>query len=186
MKIYINNFKEGYQNIGIKNEEVDDCLDELANDYRIMERWPHVELEICDKGKKNDFPYFWNNGRILVISERAKNTLVDFFKNESFELLPMFLNDECYYIVHIINVEQTKNHFKENKNHDIQQIFDIEYLKKNNIYDKGIFRVYLTEDEADEEVFITEKFIEMVKNTDLKGASYELIWDSEADYSDFK
>lgn len=98
----------------------------------------------------------------------------------------MFLNDECYYIVHIINVEQTKNHFKENKNHDIQQIFDIEYLKKNNIYDKGIFRVYLTEDEADEEVFITEKFIEMVKNTDLKGASYELIWDSEADYSDFK
>ena len=186
MKIYINDFKEGYQNIAIKNEEIDDCLDELVNDYRIIATWPYVELEIYGKGKKNDFLYFWDKGGILVISERAKNTLIDFFKNESFELLPMYLNNECYYAVHIINVEKTKNEFRENATHDVQQIFDIEYLKKNNVVDKGIFRVYLTDDEANEKVFITEKFVEMVQNTDLKGANYQLFWDSEVDYSDFK
>lgn len=187
MKLYETTCYEGYEDLGLKNEDYDEYIESLANNYSLKNNWPKIELEIVNKGKKSDMPFFWGEMGMMVISEKFKNEMKDFFCDKSFELLPLYLDETVYYIVHVIEVNKVNFKFEKDNKGNYIRIFSSKELIEKNIVDKGLFRVYLKNGEPDETIFITEKFISMLKNTSLKGFKFKVVWDSEVnDYDNNK
>lgn len=186
MKIYNTTCKEGYEDLCIKNYNcINDWTEELKKDYSIKSEWPsRVELEVADRGKKSDIPFLWSIVGALVISAKVKGEMKDFFCNETVELLPMYLGKEIYYLVHIIHVDELDIEFLEDRNGRIQKVFNKKEIEEKKINNRGIFRIFLRKDKPSDTVYITEKFADKVRDLDLKGVKFKVIWDSEEDYSD--
>lgn len=181
MKLYEIKFKEGYRDVILKNYDNDvKYIKMLINDYSIKEQWPKIEIKINHKGKKSDGPFFWSIIGALIISEKAKNELEDFWNNNKFELLPLYLGNEIYYIVHVIELEDVEFDMQEDENGNFINIFNKEELLSKNIIDKGIFRIRLKNGKPDYPILITEKFIEIVENSTLKGFNFEEMWNSSS------
>lgn len=179
MKLYEINFKEGYRDIILKNHADDiKYIKMLINDYSIKKEWPKVEIKINNKGKINDGPFFWSIIGALVISEKAKNQLENFFDNDKFELLPLYLEEEVYYIVHALELQEIEFNIKKDEEGNFTKVFNQKELQSNNIVDKGIFRIRLKNGKPYYPIFITEKFVELIKNSTLKGFNFGEVWDS--------
>lgn len=187
MKIYYLGSKEGYRDITLKDYDKDSDYIEMSEcDYRIKDKWPRIELEIAHKGKKSDIPYFWASGGRLVLSENARNKMRDIFETERIELLPMYLGDEVYYLVHIVKMEDVELKLTMYEGFKFIEEFDERELVEKNIEDKYIFGIYLKENKVDEYTYITEKFIDKVKELGLKGINFKVYWDSEEKNDDVK
>lgn len=179
MKLYGINSKEGYRDIILKNYDEDiKYIEMLINDYIVKEQWPKIEIKINYKGKKSDGPFFWSIMGALVISEKAKDELKHFWNNDKFELLPLYLENEIYYIVHVIELEDLEFDMQEDEEGNLINIFNKEELLSKNIIDKGIFRIRFENGKPDYPIIITEKFVELVKNSTLKGFNFGEVWDS--------
>jgi hypothetical protein len=179
MKLYEIDFKEGYRDVILKNHKEDiKHIKMLINDYSLKEQWPRIEISVSHKGKKNDGPFFWSVVGGVVVSEKAKDELEEFWKNDDFELLPLYLEDEIYYIVHVIRLENLEFDMQENESGDLIDIFNKEELLAKNIIDKGLFRIRFETGKPNYRIYITEKFVELVKNSTLKGFNFGVVWDS--------
>lgn len=178
MKLYEIKFKEGYRDVILKNYDNDvKYIKMLINDYSIKEQWPKIEIKINHKGKKSDGPFFWSIIGALIISEKAKNELENFWNNNKFELLPLYLEEEVYYIVHVVELQDIEFNIKKDEKGNFTKVFNQKELQSNNIVDKGIFRIRLKNGKPYYSIFITEKFVELVKNSTLKGFKFEEVWD---------
>ncbi|WP_315076423.1 hypothetical protein [uncultured Clostridium sp.] len=181
MKLYEIKFKEGYRDVILKNHTDDvKYIKMLINDYSIKEQWPKIEIKINHKGKKSDGPFFWSVIGALIISEKAKNELEDFWNNDKFELLPLYLENEIYYIVHILELQDVEFNIKKDAEGNFSKIFNKKELSSKDIASKGIFRIRLKNGKPYYSIFITEKFIEIVKDSTLKGFNFEEMWDSSS------
>lgn len=177
MKIYYLGSKEGYRDITLKDYDKDSkYIKMLECDYRIKDKWPRIELEIASKGKKSDIPYFWASGGRLVLSENARNKMRDIFETEKIELLPMYLENEVYYLVHIVKMEDIK----------FTKEFSEEELIEKNIEDRYVFGIYRPSGKVAKYTYITEKFINRMKELGLKGINFKVYWDSEEKNDDVK
>lgn len=172
MTVYKFYGKEGYLELQLKNYDTDKELLYLLDENRsVINEWKIVETEIVTKGKKTDSPYFWAGNQLAIISERAKNELMDVWDEDNIELLPVVCGDTNYYLIHIMQTE--------NISYDISEKYElivdnIEYQKRN-IADRYLFRMYYGKYE-DSSIFVNEKFIERIKNSNLKGFGFKEIW----------
>lgn len=172
MTIYKFYGKEGYLELQLKNYDIDKELIYLLDENRsIASEWKKIELEIVTKGKKTDSPYFWAGDQLAIVSEKAKNELKDVWESDNVELLPLACGDATYYLLHIMQTENISYDISE----EYELILDKNELQKRNITDKYLFRLYYGKYE-DGSIFVTEKFIDRVKNTDLKGFGFKEIW----------
>ena len=184
MKIYNTTCVEGYESFNDKNDCFDDWADELRKNYSIKEKWPKIELDLTHKGKKSDMPFFWETMGALVISQRLKKEFDKFLDSPSIELLPMYFENETYYLIHIINVDDLTYKYIKDSRGNFKLIFNEKELIEKKIIDKGLFRIFINDEEPDDSVYITEKFVDKVRELGLKGVKFEVIWDSEEEYSD--
>lgn len=183
MKIFNTNFKEGYEDICLKNYQQDiEYMEMLSSTLKIKEQWPRIELKLNKKGKKSDIPFFWSTMGDLIISDNCKNKINNFFDKETVELLPMYLEERKYYAVHVIEVDDLNYNLVEDKNGNIRPLFSKEKIVEKNIEDKGIFRVFLINNKPLNTIFITEKFKNNIEKLGLKGLSFEEVWNSEENY----
>ncbi|AQS08701.1 hypothetical protein CLOBY_08110 [Clostridium saccharobutylicum] len=179
MKLYEIDFKEGYRDIILKNHDDDiKYIKMLVNDYALKEQWPKIEIKVNHKGKKNDGPFFWSTIGALVISEKAKDELEEFWNNDDFELLPIYLEDEIYFIIHVINLQEIEFKIVRNKEDNVIKILNLKELQSKNMNEKGLFRIRLKNGKPYYPIFITEKFVELIKNSILKGFNFGVLWDS--------
>lgn|GEM_PF-3769391 len=180
MKLYGINSKEGYRDFILKNYDEDiKYVEMLINDYSIKEEWPKIEIKINYKGKISDGPFFWSIMGALVISEKTKNELVEFWNDEKFELLPLYLENEVYYIVHVLELQDIEFGIKKDSEGNFSKIFNEKELLTKDIVDKGIFRIRLKNGKPYYPIFITEKFVELIENSTLKGFNFGEVWNSE-------
>lgn len=172
MTIYKILGKEGYLELQFKNDDVDNNLiGLLGENYSIANKWNAPEVDIITKGKKSDCPIFWEGNNLIVVSEKAKNELSDVWEEDNIELLPLICGDTIYYLLHIMQTENTSYDISE----DYELVFNKDECEKMNILNKYLFRVYFGK-YASPSIFGTEKFIERVKNSDLKGFRFNEIW----------
>lgn len=187
MKIYYLGSKEGYRDITLKDYDKDSYYIEMSEcDYRIKDKWPRIELEIAHKGKKSDIPYFWASGGRLVLSENARNKMRDIFEEERIELLPMYLGEEVYYLVHIVEMEDIKLKVTMYGELKFTEEFNEEELIEKNTEDRCVFGIYRPSGKVDKYTYITEKFINRMKELGLKGINFKVYWDSEEKNDDVK
>lgn len=173
MIIYEISSKEGYLELQFKNYDSDKMLIKLlSEDKSVLKEWGMPEVDIITKGKKTDCPFFWVSTQLVVVSEKAKNELQDVWEADNIELLPMICEDTIYYMIHIMQIENVSydygNHYS--------IVFDKKECEKHKIMDKFLFRAY-NGTYKDKSIFANEKFIERIKNSDLKGFSFKKLWE---------
>lgn len=171
MKIYKVSVKNGYLELQFKNYHSDKMLLKLlSEDKSVLEEWGMPEVDIITKGKKSDCPFFWASMQLVVVSEKAKEELKDVWKYDNIELLPLICGADIYYMIHIMQTENISYELEK----DI--IFDKKECEQYNITNKFLFRAYIGEFRY-KGIFVNEKFIERVENSNLKGFRFEKIWE---------
>lgn len=172
MIIYEISGKEGYLELQFKNYDVDKKLIRLLRENCSVENdWKVPEVDIITKGKNSDCPMLWVSTNLVVVSEKAKKELIDIWEKDNIELLPLSCGNTIYYLLHIMQTEDTSYDISE----DYELVFNKDECEKINILNKYLFRVYSGK-YSSTSIFATEKFIERVKNTDLKGFGFKEIW----------
>ncbi len=172
MTVYKFYGKEGYLELQLKNYDTDkELLRLLSEEKSVKDEWKIPELEIVTKGKKTDCPFFWGGTCLAMVSENAKNELKDVWEKDNIELLPLSCGNTIYYLLHIMQTEDTSYDISE----DYELVFNKDECEKINILNKYLFRVYSGKYKSSS-IFVTEKFIERVKNTNLKGFGFKEIW----------
>ncbi|MBN1045258.1 MULTISPECIES: hypothetical protein [unclassified Clostridium] len=174
MIIYKVSGKEGYLELQFKNYDSDkELIRLLSEDRSVKKEWGTPAVNIITKGKKTDCPFFWVGTRLAVVSEKAKDELKDVWEADNIELLPLICDDIIYYILHIMQTENISFDFAD----DYSIVFNKSECKKHRITDKFLFRSHVMENARNKSIFVTEKFIERIKKSDLKGFGFKKIWE---------
>lgn len=173
MIIYKISSKEGYLELQFKNYDSDKILvDLLVEEKSVLKEWGVPEVEIITKGKKSDCPFFWVSSQLVVVSENAKDELYDVWEADNIELLPMKYNNDIYYMVHIMQIENISYKVDD----EYRKIFNKDECEEHKVMDRFLFRAY-DESFEDIRIFATDKFIERIQNSNLKGFAFEKIWE---------
>ncbi|OFS24190.1 hypothetical protein [Clostridium sp. HMSC19A10] len=166
--------KDGYLDLQFKNYDSDKMLIKfLSEENSVLNEWGMPEVDIITKGKKGDCPTFWVSTQLVVVSEKAKNELKDVWKADNVELLPMKCGDTTYYMLHIMQIQDISYDYGES----YSIVFDKNQCEKNSITDKYLFRSYLKGTYKDRSIFVTDKFIERISDSDLKGFGFKKVWE---------
>ncbi|WP_297429528.1 hypothetical protein [Clostridium sp.] len=176
MRIYRISGVEGFIEFQLNEYDTDsEYLDLLNEDKSIAERWKILDVGIVTKGKKSDCPFFWGGTDLVVISEEARTELLDLFNQEKVELLPLKNQDKNYYMVHVMETQNVG--FSPDEIDCEKIIFNEKECNEQNIVDKYIFRGYFLGKRADSSIFVTDRFIDRIKNSKLKGFNFVKIWE---------
>lgn len=177
MRIYEVVGAEGFMQFQLKDYEKDSkYINLLSEDGSIEDRWKTLDVDVVTKGKKSDFPFFWGGIRLIVVSKEATIELEDLCESQQMEFLPLKSQDEVYYIIHIINSEKISFSPDEEDYADI--IFKKQECIEHNVMEKYLFRGCFMGKRANSSIFITEKLINRIKNSTLKGFNCKKIWEA--------
>lgn len=178
MKIYTIDGVDGFQELQLVDYDQDNCYIELlGSEQSILNKWKKLEFKVITKGKKSDFPFLWAGEGIIIMSENAKNMLKPLLQEEV-EFLPVNCEGCKYYLIHVMQMSDINyEYILEIGNEKIR--FDREEVLNSDLKQKIFFRGYLQHDKLIGETFFTEKLIEIIKETDLKGFNYIEVWNSE-------
>ncbi len=148
----------------------------------------HKEDWICRKvvpnvnPKKN--PKFGDRSScmgVLVFSEKAIEKLYDVMKDD-IEILALDCDYGTFSLINVTTVLEALDH--ENSKMDFfEGTNQIMYIEKYAFFEdriKGhnIFRII---EQKASRIFVTDKFVQTVKQNKLKGFRFSLVWDSEAE-----
>ena len=118
---------------------------------------------------------------IPTFSLRAVEKLFELIKNEV-EILPLLCDEGNFSMINVTTVldaiDYEKAKFKRFKSSNRIMCFDKFAFKEDVIASYNIFKIV---DMPRSYVFVTDNFVSAVKKNRLKGFSFDLVWDSEAE-----
>lgn len=176
MRLYTISCTEYYEDYGIVENE-DDISEEFEDITPIMDKGENIEIERLGKGKKPDIAYCWTTSDIVVL-QSAYEKIANIFSAEDVELLQVkYKNQKCY-VPHITKAYEIPYYVDDRKG----ALYDIIYKKEDivnaKLSEKYFFRLRY-ENNVLSEVYYTEKFINLLKQYELKGIEFDVAWDSE-------
>lgn len=184
MKLYQTKPVDGFIQLQLKNFNEDNAAIELlAQSRTLASEWKCLEVYIITKGKKSDFPFLWAGKGMVVVSNDAKKELEEKWQDETIEFLPLSCDKEVYYLVHVIKpVDIAYMHTRVDGKS--KMVFNEQEYLKNNLQQKGMFRAYLKGIRSFGEIILTDKFINFIQESSLKGFDCDVVWDSGEKYEE--
>jgi hypothetical protein len=85
------------------NKDFDAYISKLSGTRPIVNEWGDVKVYTVEEGKENDFPKFWGDIHVPVLSEKAVNVVHDLIKDKV-EVLPLTHPKHKYFVIHVLNV----------------------------------------------------------------------------------
>lgn len=156
-------------------------FDPYFNGLPLNDKWGEVQVETYQKRKPADCTGIGNN--IPIFGERAAQVLDTLLADQA-ELLPLQHPDKTLYAINVIRVVDALDHERS----EIEWLAGRPLAKKIHKY---VFKpqalegctIFKIPERKSLRVFVTDAFKEAVEANKLKGFSFELLWDSEADGS---
>lgn len=184
MKLYQIKPVDGFIQLQLKNFKEDNAAIELlAQSRTLASEWIKLETYIIAKGKKSDFPFLWAGKGTVVVSNDAKKELEKKWQDETIEFLPLSCEKEVYYLVHVIKPVDIA-YMNISVDGNSKMIFNEQECLKNNLQQKGMFRAYLKGIRSFGEIMLTDKFVNSIQESSLKGFDCNVVWDSEGKYEE--
>ncbi|GGG62472.1 imm11 family protein [Paenibacillus radicis (ex Gao et al. 2016)] len=150
-------------------EQVDSLLEGVY-----VPEWSPLRMEVVRKGRKSDLPIFFPG--LLVFSKKSVDIL-DNYINKYVQYLSIDNNDHV--LVNITNIADCVNYdrstsFKDR--HGEFAGFDKLYFMEDKLEDQYIFKI---KEHVKSNIYVTDKFRDLVLQSKLKGFCFIEIWDSE-------
>lgn len=176
MKIYQKKAIDGFMEIQLNKFKEDIIyVERLKETGSITKEWKILKSDIITKGKKSDTPYFWADPSAIVISKKAKRILEDYCNENKIELLPIEVDNEQYYVLHLMEIMDVEYEYEVvfgGKKVD----FNYNQLSKVSVEKKGVFRGRV-KGKAMKHIFFTDTFIDIIRKSDLKGWDFRVVWE---------
>ncbi|GGG18419.1 imm11 family protein [Paenibacillus aceti] len=160
-------------------EVFDQYFDPYFNGTVIGEKWGVVPFETYRSRKRCDCTGIGSN--IPIFSEKAVR-LLEPYLNSNAELLPLQHPSKAYYAVNVTRIidaldyENSVIEYVKGRPHLIDQVHRFVF-KLDVIQEHAIFKI---PEYKSLRIFVTDTFKDAVEANGLKGFTFELLWDSEA------
>ncbi|TCM87925.1 hypothetical protein EV294_1165 [Paenibacillus sp. BK033] len=154
------------------NPEADDLIRSIKNDEHPLKDWNGIYLNLLRKGKEKDYIGYLPGA--TIISEYAKQALTAQIGDEA-EFL--FILDRPIHFLHVlkridcIDIDRTER----TESGLIKSSERVHFIREKIPVDTLIFKV----PEIRTSVYVTEKFINLVKQANLTGFVFNQVWDSK-------
>lgn len=125
----------------------------------------------CEDGEKTR-DLFLYLGSILICNKKSIMTLENVISNVKSEILPIFVDNEEFYV---LNVCTSLNNVLDIKRSKVEYFKDksikwiSEYVFSSNCSDSSIFHI----SEIQSPIFVSDAFVECVRNSGLVGLKFE-------------
>ncbi|MFF2091581.1 imm11 family protein [Paenibacillus sp. NPDC058174] len=141
---------------------------------RYLLDWKPLRMEVSRKGIKSDLPHFTLG--VLVFSRKSVDILNNYI-NKYVQYLSIDNNEHV--LVNITNVADCVNYdrstsFKDR--HGEFAGFDKLYFVEDKLEDQYIFKI---KEHVQSNIYVTDKFRDLVLQSKLKGFDFIEVWDSE-------
>lgn len=160
--------------IGLKN--FDDDSDKVEFNGEPILNWEAIEMKTHKKNKLVDFPHFLSN--VLVMSEKARNLLNDFFSDYT-QFLPIKHGKQTLFFINVTTVidclDYSRTEYVTMPSGKISH-FKRLYFNKDMVKNRLIFK---TPEFANKRIFVTDKMKEIIEKSNLEGIEFNLEWDSD-------
>lgn len=176
MRLYAISCTEYYEDYGIVENE-DDISEELEDINPIMDKCANIEIKRYGKGKKPDIAYCWTTSDIVLL-QSAYEKIADIFCAEDVELLQAKYKDQKCYIPHITKAYEIPYYEFAREGSPYDTEYKEEDIINAKLNEKYFFRLRYNYNVLSQ-VYYTEKFVDLLKQHELKGIEFEVVWDSE-------
>ncbi|PTM57896.1 imm11 family protein [Desmospora activa] len=146
----------------------------------ILNEWGEVKVFTIEEGVKNDFPKFWGDIHVPVVSEKALNIIHDLIEGQV-EVLPLSHPQHKYFAIHVLNAIDAINYDNavvKELSSGLRVSFKKYSFLPEKLIGQHIFKVYL-DDRVFSRVFVSDEFKERVTSSSLEGYDFVEVWDSE-------
>jgi|SRR5690554_244286 len=167
----LNHLSDEYAQPYSQEETILNQIDEVLLCKSLIETWetPHLSWYIDDGDKCCDFPFMY--GFIPIVNQRAYKVIKDLIPSDEVEFLPLFIEDEQYYLLNlliqkenIINIKKSKvKYYSDGR---IMGISDFVFNQAE--ITSTIFRV----SESKTSVFVNEIIKQAIEKHKLIGANF--------------
>ncbi|WP_028399079.1 imm11 family protein [Ectobacillus panaciterrae] len=180
----------GYESIQLVNfdEDFDRYFDtRFPNPLPLLSNWEDVYVKTIEKEAmraRSDFPHFWVDVGTSVVSEKAKVALQGLVKN-SVEFLPLIHDEYQYYAIHVLKIIDAIDYKKavlKRLSSGFVIGFDKYEFIKERVLNQHIFKVYLNDNIHRTATFVSDVFRDLALESELTGANFVEVWDSESNY----
>ena len=175
-------------------EDCDNELLDVANENGVItninqgsslaEFWEEIDLKKHSEGESADIYSIASDLTYLVLNKHAAEVLSDLLVDKV-ELLPVFYNNEKYYIINVLNILECidlKNSIADkyggfDKVEFIEDKVTRQHIFKTLSYDYNI----QSDPIISVETYVSDEFKQRVEKSGLKGFYFRLAWSSEPD-----
>lgn len=179
MKIYRMGYKEGYKSYSMKEKVTRREINAFRNLDKLMNNYEKKEMIVSESAKRADLAYIFSYpGGVIAITDKAKKIFEKYFEASSFEYLPVVCDEGDYYLVHCINAYNLDLKMEELDNMTFKTYLNETQLNEKKINQKGIFKIK-KDNGFISPLYVTEFFVEKIKEVGFDSVSFELIWDSD-------
>lgn len=166
----LNHLSDEYAQPYSQDQDILNKIDEVLLCKSMVETWTplHLSWYIEEGDKRCDFPFMY--GFIPIVSQRAYKVLIDLISTEEIEFLPLFIEDEQYYLLNLLIQKENILNLKKSKvkyfsNGRIMGIS--EFVFNHTEAGSSIFRI----SESKTSIFITENIKQEIENYKLTGSN---------------
>ena len=150
----------------------------------LAEFWEEIDLKKHSEGESADIYSIASDLTYLVLNKHAAEVLSDLLVDKV-ELLPVFYNNEKYYIINVLNILECidlKNSIADkyggfDKVEFIEDKVTRQHIFKTLSYDYNI----QSDPIISVETYVSDEFKQRVEKSGLKGFYFRLAWSSEPD-----
>lgn len=183
MKIYMFYTNNDFRDMEIISKEYNDLFDKLDISIELIEeKWKELEFKYSDKKKKGDVSTA-DSSYSAIFSEKATEILKPYLEKDG-EFLPINCKGDKYYIYHllkridILDFEKSEFEYYDETKTSIFRVSKYEFKKE--IEDMSDLYIFRLEKPFKSQIFITDKFENLVKKHNLKGFEFKfIVWDNE-------
>ena len=176
MKIYRIGLNENFTTYSIKGyADYEECEDV----DKLLENWKEKKLTELSKRKEGDLGYCFLPMGHMILSETAVEKIKPYINCDEIEFLPLKKGKKTFYILHGIKADKLTCDIVQ-KGIEMHYVFNENELKACGIESRLVIKAEMNFGVLSD-LFFTEKFVDILKQLELKGVDFEVEWDSEAD-----